>query len=115
MKLIPALLFASAAWAQSWTPQESATTAALRGVSAVSPTVIWASGSKGTFLRSSDGRSWHRGTVTGAGDSDFRAIRGFDENTAYALSIGSGENSRIYRTKDGGDHWDLLYTNPDAK
>ncbi len=115
MKLIPGIIFAGAVLAQSWTPQESATTASLRGVSAASRSVVWASGTKGTFLRSTDGRSWHRGTVTGAGDSDFRAIRGFDEKTAIALSIGTGENSRIYKTSDGGDRWDLLYTNPDPK
>ncbi len=115
MKLIPGIIFAGAALAQSWTPQDSGTTADLRGVSAVSRTVIWASGTKGTFLLSLDGRSWRRGTVTGAGDSDFRAIRGFDEKTAIALSIGTGANSRIYRTTDGGDRWELRYTNPDPK
>lgn len=115
MKWILGVIFAGAVLAQSWTPQHSGTTADLRGVSAVSRTVIWASGTKGTFLLSNDGRSWRRGTVTGAGDFDFRAIRGFDEKTAIALSIGKGESSRIYKTVNGGDRWELLYTNPDPK
>ena len=69
MKWILGVIFAGAVLAQSWTPQDSGTTANLRGVSAVSRTAIWASGTKGTFLFSNDGRSWRRGTVTGADDS----------------------------------------------
>ncbi len=116
MKLIPSLILAGAAVAQSWSVQDSHTTAALRGVSAVSSTVVWASGAKGTFLRTVNGGiTWTSGTVTGAGDSDFRAIRAFDHKTAYVVSIGTGENSRIYKTVDGGERWNLLYTNPDPK
>jgi photosystem II stability/assembly factor-like uncharacterized protein len=31
------------------------------------------------------------------------------------MSSGTGAASRIYRTSDGGAHWSLLFTNPDAK
>src|SRR5580698_9051351 len=106
----------STAFAQTWVPQQSGTTASLRGVSAVSATVAWASGTQGTFLRTIDGgEHWTAGKVTGAVDLDFRAIRAFDEKTAFALSIGSGEKSRIYKTSDGGATWSLVYTNPDPK
>lgn len=102
--------------AQVWTPQTSNTTASLRGVSVVSAKVAWASGTKGTFLITVDGgETWKASTVAGAGDLDFRAVRAFDEKTAVLLSIGTGEKSRIYRTKDGGGKWDVLYTNPDPK
>ena len=33
----------------------------------------------------------------------------------YLLSIGDGEKSRLYKTEDAGAHWQLLFTNPDAK
>jgi photosystem II stability/assembly factor-like uncharacterized protein len=115
MKFLLAAFAISMAFAQTWVPQESGTTASLRGVSAVSATVAWASGSQGTFLRTIDGEHWAAGKVTGAADLDFRAIRAFDEKTAFALSIGSGEKSRIYRTSDGGATWSLVYTNPDPK
>src|SRR5580693_1700709 len=102
--------------AQSWTPQSSGTSASLRGVSAVSQSVVWASGGSGTFLRTLDGgATWKAAKVPGASDLDFRAIRAFDENTAFLLSIGAGEKSRIYKTADGGVSWNLLYTNPDPK
>lgn len=116
MRSILGLLFVLSAAAQSWTPQSSGTAASLRGVSAVSPSVVWASGANGTFLRTIDGGvTWKAAKVPGASDLDFRAVRGFDENTAFLLSIGAGEKSRVYKTADGGASWNLLYTNPDPK
>jgi photosystem II stability/assembly factor-like uncharacterized protein len=102
--------------AQLWTPQTSNTTSALRGVSVVSEKVVWASGTKGTYLITTDGgETWKAAAVPGAGDMDFRAIRAFDAQTAILMSIGTAEKSRIYKTKDGGGRWDVLYTNPDLK
>ena len=46
---------------------------------------------------------------------DFRDIEAFDANTAYVLSIGEGENSRIYKTTDGGENWKLQFKNTDKK
>lgn len=110
------ILLASMAAAQSWVPQDSGTTSSLRGVSAVSATVVWASGTDGTFLRTTDGGAhWRAAKMPGASDLDFRGIVGIDENTAYLMSAGEGEKSRIYKTVDGGERWSLLYTNPDPK
>ena len=101
---------------QVWTPQTSNTESSLRGVSVVNAKVVWASGTKGTYLITTDGgENWKAATVPGAGDMDFRAVRAFDEKTAILMSIGSGEKSRIYKTKDGGGTWDVLYTNPDLR
>ena len=110
------LLLCHSASAQ-WTAQASGTTVRLRGVSAVSATVAWASGDKGTFLRTSDGGwTWHVGTVPGAEDLDFRDVDAFDADTAYLLAIGPGERSRIYKTTDGGRSWTMQFknTNPAA-
>jgi photosystem II stability/assembly factor-like uncharacterized protein len=102
--------------AQLWTPQTSNTTSSLRGVSVVSQKVVWASGTKGTYLITLDGgENWKAATVPGAADMDFRAVHAFDDKTAVLLSIGSGEKSRIYKTKDAGGTWDVLYSNPDPK
>jgi photosystem II stability/assembly factor-like uncharacterized protein len=100
----------------AWVVQESGTTASLRGISAVNAKVAWASGSGGTYLRTIDGgATWKAAKVPGASDVDFRAVRAFDDKTAFLLSIGNGEKSRIYRTSDAGERWQLLYTNPDPK
>jgi photosystem II stability/assembly factor-like uncharacterized protein len=116
--LLPRLFWIAGATAaaQSWIPQESGTTSSLRSVSALSPTVVWASGSKGTYLRTIDGgATWRAATVPGAADLDFRAVRAVDESTAFLLSAGEGAKSRIYKTNDGGERWAPLYTNPDPK
>src|ERR1017187_5638064 len=106
---------ASVALAQTWVAQSSGTTASLRGVSAVSPAVVWASGAGGAYLRTLDGGAiWHAAVVPGAGDPDFRSVRALDSHTAWLMSSGPGTKSRIYRTADGGAHWSPLYTNRDA-
>jgi photosystem II stability/assembly factor-like uncharacterized protein len=106
---------ASIACAQTWIVQSSGTAASLRGLSAASPAVVWASGAGGTYLRTLDGgATWRAALVPGAGDLDFRAIRALDGQTAWLMSSGPGAKSRIYKTADGGAHWSPLYTNPDA-
>ena len=100
----------------SWIIQQSGATASMRGVSAVSDTVVWASGAGGTFLRTVDGGAhWTVSTVPGATDLDFRALHAFNLDTAILLSIGTGDKSRLYKTSDAGAHWSLLYTNPDPQ
>jgi photosystem II stability/assembly factor-like uncharacterized protein len=99
-----------------WLTQSSGTTARLRGVSAVSATVAWASGSDGVYLITTDGgATWRAATVPGAETLDFRDVEAFDASTAYLLSIGEGERSRIYKTIDGGEHWRLQFTNSNPK
>ena len=46
---------------------------------------------------------------------DFRDIQAFDQNTAFVLSIGPGDQSRIYKTSDGGKIWQRQFTNSDPK
>jgi photosystem II stability/assembly factor-like uncharacterized protein len=99
-----------------WTTQVSGVTARLRGVSAVSDTVAWASGANGTIIRTTDGgRTWRKLSIPGAEALDFRDIEAIDDRVAYVLSIGAGDASRIYRTSDGGAHWELQFTNRDPK
>ncbi|HYK58383.1 MAG TPA: hypothetical protein VEV85_03040 [Bryobacteraceae bacterium] len=106
----------AAASAQAWVPQQSGTTANLRGVSAVNAAVAWASGAKGTFLRTADsGATWKTATIPGAADLDFRGVWAIDAKTAFLLSSGPGEKSRIYKTADAGANWQALRVNPDPK
>jgi photosystem II stability/assembly factor-like uncharacterized protein len=46
---------------------------------------------------------------------DFRDVQAFDERTAILLSAGSGNGSRLYKTRDGGASWSLVFTNGDPK
>ncbi len=94
----------------------SHTNESLRGVSAVSRQVAWASGTHGTYLRTvDDGATWTAGQVPDAGGLDFRGVAAFSADEAFLMSSGPGEQSRIYHTSDGGKHWDLQFTNKNPK
>ncbi len=94
--------------AVEWHSQSSGVTSRLRGVSAVSPDVAWASGGNGTVLRTVDGgRSWQLLPIPGAETLDFRDVDAMSDRVAHVLSIGAGAASRIYTTTDGGARWDL--------
>jgi photosystem II stability/assembly factor-like uncharacterized protein len=99
-----------------WIEQKTGVTVRLRGVSAVDPKTVWASGNKGTYLRTTDGGAhWESGVVAGAADLDFRDVHGVNTSTAYLLSSGEGEKSKIYETTDGGRSWNLQFTNHEPK
>jgi photosystem II stability/assembly factor-like uncharacterized protein len=103
-------------WAQTYSIQTSHTTESLRGVSAVSDKIVWASGTHGTYLRALDGgATWIASQVPGAEALDFRDVEAFSADEAYLLAAGPGEQSRIYKTNDGGKTWDLQFTNREPK
>ena len=110
-RLLLAALTASSVLAQSWHQQTSTTTASLRGVSAVNKNIAWASGTKGTILRTTNGgNTWHQTAMANATDLDFRDIEAFSQQTAYVMSAGPGQLSRVYKTTDGGGDWVLQST-----
>lgn len=113
--IILILSFAGVSSAQ-WIKQDVDTKASFRGLSVVNEKVVWASGTGGTVIRTTDGgKTWKVFTVPGAEKLDFRDIEAFDANTAYILSIGNGESSRIYKTVDGGVTWKNQFTNKNEK
>lgn len=95
----------------AWQAQDSGVTVELRGLSVVSSQVAWASGAKGTVIRTVDGAHWKTVSVPEAAAFDLRAIHAFDANTALAMGAGPGAASRVYRTQDGGATWTLMTTN----
>src|SRR5215467_9279068 len=112
-------VFSGRAAAQSWKVQTSGIDSNLRAVSAVHVSVekrvptsaVWASGSNGVVLRSLDeGKSWQQLRVEGGEALDFRGLVAFSDKTAYLMSSGEGEKSRIYKTSDGGETWKLQYS-----
>jgi hypothetical protein len=106
---------ASAACSAQWQILDGHTTADLRGIDNVGGGVAWASGTNGTVLRTEDaGVVWQLCAVPpGAEKLDFRGIQAFDNNTAIVMSSGPGESSRLYKTTDGCQTWQLVFVNPD--
>jgi photosystem II stability/assembly factor-like uncharacterized protein len=117
MRFAALLLLSTLAAAQS-TPRFhiSHTTESLRGVSTVTRQIAWASGTHGTYLRTTDGGlTWYPAQVPDATNLDFRAVIAFSADEAFLMSAGPGDQSRIYHTIDAGQHWQLQFTNTNPK
>ena len=98
----------------AWQLTPTGSTAGLRGLSAVSADVAWASGSLGTVLRTTNrGATWQNVPPPGTSALQFRDIEAFDALNAVILSIGNGTDSRVYVTSDGGASWTQTFTNDD--
>ena len=94
-----------------WKLLESGSDASLRGLHVVDDDIVWASGSGGTVLRSTDGGThWTKTIVAGAEELDFRDIHAFDDKSAVIMSAGTP--ARIYRTEDGGKNWTMSFEHP---
>ena len=95
------------------TAQQSGTTELLIAVSPVNSRVVWASGTGGTFVVTTDGgQHWKAGVVPGAESLQFRDVQGVSAKVAYLLSIGDNTGDfRIYKTVDGGANWTIEFTN----
>ncbi len=99
--------------ALEWVAHHVPTTASFRGLSVAGPAVVWASGTGGTWIRSTDGgATWRADSVPGATGLDFRDVHAADAGTAWLMSAGEGPQSRLYRTADGGRSWTLQHTVP---
>ncbi len=117
VRLTPLFLAASAlAFGQSNTPaapwqmQDSGTTAGLRGIFSVDGTIVWASGTGGTVLKTLDGGAhWTACAIPDAAADgatlDFRGVQAWDATTAIVMASGPGDKSRLYKTTDGCKTW----------
>ncbi len=100
--------FVTQAQNPQWKEINTPVKASLRGLSPVSAHICWASGSDGTWLKTTDGGStWEHGVIGGLDTVDFRSIHAFDENSAVAAS--AGQPAVIYRTGDGGTSWQQVH------
>ncbi len=102
------------AHAADWRTLTTNSTASLRGLAVVDSRVAWASGTRGTVLRTSDsGKHWKASLVPNSAALDFRDIEAPDSTRAWLLASGPGDKSRVYFTRDAGANWQFQLTNPD--
>lgn len=95
------------------TPQSSGTTQLLIAVSPVSADVVWAAGTGGTYVVTTNGgKTWTSGVVPGAENLQFRDVQGVSDKIAYLMSIGNDIGQfRFYKTEDGGLTWEVQFVN----
>ena len=97
------------------TPQKSGTTQLLISVSPVDDRVVWAAGTGGTYVLTTDGgKHWKAAVVPGAEKLQFRDVQGVSDKIAYLLSVPNTTGTtdfRIYKTVDGGATWKIEFTN----
>ncbi|MET0136601.1 MAG: oxidoreductase [Kibdelosporangium sp.] len=105
---------ANATHGPSWRLTATDSAARFRGLSVVDGRTAWAGGSLGTVLRTVDGgRTWLSVGPPDTAALQFRDIEAFDADHAVVLSIGPGEESRIYTTGNGGRTWTETFRNTD--
>jgi photosystem II stability/assembly factor-like uncharacterized protein len=114
--LATSLAFGGGSRDYRWQLTPTGSTASLRGLSAVSENVAWASGSGGTVLRTTNkGATWQSVGPPGTQALQFRDIEAFDKDTAVILSLGDPptppDSFRIYRTTNAGQTWSLVFQN----
>lgn len=86
------------------------TSVSFRSMHVVSDDIIWAGGSAGTIIRTTDGaKNWEVFTINKS--YDFRGIHAFDAHTAVAMSAGEAQTgaAKIYKTTDGGMNWKIVF------
>jgi len=97
----------------SWTELRTGTDASLRGLHAVDAQTVWASGSKGTVVRSIDGgQTFEVHRIPGEESNELRDVHAFDADHAFVLAC---QPARIYRTADGGASFEVVLDAGDAQ
>lgn len=113
-RLTPLLLFSVAGIGEAqstWEMLKAETTASFRGLSVVDDRVVWASGTRGTVIHTTDGgNTWRVDSIPGAEAFDLRGINALSDQVAHVAATAG----RIWRTTDGGRSWALTYQSPDT-
>ena len=92
LALVLAALTLPASSHAQWAWGNSGATAELRGLSVVDDSIAWASGARGTVLRTTDGgRSWRLMRDTAVAHLDLRSIHATDGARAVVASAGEAE------------------------
>jgi len=113
LAVLSPVLAPSATLGQSpaWESLKVETTASFRGLSVVDDRVVWASGTRGTVIRTIDGgTTWSVESLPGAATFDLRGIHARNANVAHVAAT----SGRIWRTTDGGRSWSLRYQSADT-
>jgi photosystem II stability/assembly factor-like uncharacterized protein len=93
--------------------QKTKSNSSLHSISVLDSLNIWACGTNGTYLRTTDGGAvWQSGKVKGFETLDFRSIQVFDANTAIMMCTDAP--AFFFKTTDGGKTWKRKYMSRDV-
>lgn len=81
----------------------------VRGLYMVNENIIWASGTNGIIQQTINGNNWVSYVEKDKDTLDYRDIHAFNDNEAIIMS--SGKGCVMYKTKDTGKSWELVYEN----
>ncbi len=117
MRILLLLLAATAVANPDQESRLSHTTESLRGVSAVSREVAWASGTHGTYLRTTDGGvTWTPAQVPDATTLDFRAVVAFSADRSFPdVRRTRRPIPHLPHLRRADKHWQLQFTNTNPK
>lgn len=113
MRYFPVMVVVAGLVVGGWELQPVPTRASFRGLSVVDSRIAWVSGSRATFVKTTDGgATWTVDSIRGKATLDLRDIHAFDARTAVAISAGEAEKglAHVLRTTDGGATWTTVYT-----
>lgn len=107
------LLFSASQVYSQWVPQTSGTTATFRSIRAVDDNVVWACGTSGVVVKTTDGgTNWTLCTPTLASATNY-CVEALDATTAWVTgTVGGAADVSIWKTTDGGLTWVSQYNNP---
>jgi len=107
------LLAAHPVTGQNWKNSPTHTDASFRGLSVVSDSIAWVSGTHGLVGCSTDGgNTWNFHQVKGYEQCDFRSLYAFDAKNAIIANAGAP--AFILTTADAGLTWKKVYENKDS-
>lgn len=81
----------------------------MRGLYSVNKKVVWASGTGGVIMRTTNNKKWKTFKKSNFKALDFRDVHAFNKKEAIIMS--SGDGCEIYKTKNGGKDWFKVYEN----
>jgi photosystem II stability/assembly factor-like uncharacterized protein len=94
-----------------WQTYQTPSASAFFGVCVVNPEIIWACGSSGTVVRTTNSGSNWSIVNSGLPEIQYLHISAIDENTAWIS--GGTQGAKLYKTTNGGLNWiEQFYTQP---
>ena len=81
-----------------------------QSISTEESAVIWLGSNTGHIARTEDaGQSWSITRPAGTNALPITQIKAIDDRQAFALTYGSGSDSRLYHTRNGGFSWSRVH------